>query len=68
MTKDEAIRRLTDIERTIVPKTEQAERNMEVIEMAIYYIGIIDELKNERDAALDTAYAALKMRKEKKDG
>ena len=64
MTKDEAIRRLTDIERTIVPKTEQAERNMKAIEMAIYYIGIIDELKKERDAALDTAYAALKMRDE----
>ena len=36
-----------------------------VLDEAIYYIGIIDELKKERDAALDTAYAALKMRNEK---
>ena len=36
-----------------------------VLDEAIYYIGIIDELKKERDAALDTAYAALKMRDEK---
>ena len=35
-----------------------------VLDEAIYYIGIIDELKKERDAALDTAYAALKMRSE----
>ena len=39
-----------------------------VIDEAIYYVGIIDQLKKERDAALDTAFAALKMRKEKKDG
>ena len=39
--------------------------HVKAIDEAIYYIGIIDELKHERDAALDTAYAALKMRNEK---
>ena len=38
--------------------------HVKAIDEAIYYIGIIDELKKERDAALDTAYAALKMRNE----
>ena len=36
-----------------------------MLDEAIYYIGIIDQLKKERDAALDTAYAALKIRNEK---
>ena len=40
------------------------DKHVKAIDEAIYYIGIIDELKKERDAALDTAYAALKMRKE----
>lgn len=40
------------------------DKHVKAIDEAIYYIGIIDELKKERDAALDTAYAALKMRNE----
>lgn len=58
MTRQEIIKRLEMI------KGEDPEALTE----AIYYVGIIDELKHERDAALDTAFAALKMRKEKKDG
>ena len=41
------------------------DKHVKAIDEAIYYIGIIDELKKERDAALDTAYAALKIRNEK---
>ena len=52
MTRQEIIKRLEMI------KGEDPEALTE----AIYYVGIIDELKHERDAALDTAFAALKMR------
>ena len=38
----------------------------EALSMAIYDMGIVEELRKERDAALDTAFAALKMREEKK--
>lgn len=37
----------------------------ESFDMAIYALGTIDELKKERDAALDTAFAALRMREER---
>ena len=38
------------------------------LKMAIYDMGIVKELRKERDAALDTAFAALKMREDRKDG
>ena len=64
MTRQEIIETLE-----VIRDTELAfETEIQAIDEAIYYIGIIDELKHERDAALDTAYAALKIRKEKKDG
>ena len=62
MTRQEAIELLAVINGSIYEEDFR-----EALNMAIYDMGIIDELRKERNAALDTAFAALKMREERKD-
>ena len=70
MTRQEAIEFLQKIMELIQPTTTDIHAESDwakAIDMAIYALGTIDELKKERDAALDTAFAALKMREDRKD-
>ena len=60
MTRQEAIEILREWESQVNGSA------FEALDMAIYALGTIEELRKERDAALDTAFAALKMREERK--
>ena len=59
MTRQEATERMREILKSY---DDELELDCEAIQMSIYDMSIIDELKRQRDAALDTAFAALKMR------